>query len=75
MIVGTIAGKINNIYLYFIDISSIQLALATGATIPIMMWLFQSVINGLVTIGISANGGANATTGTNWYIRKHCCHQ
>ncbi|CAF0902236.1 unnamed protein product [Adineta steineri] len=35
-------------------------ALATGAAMPIMMWLFQSVINGLVTIG-----KGNSTTSAN----------
>jgi hypothetical protein len=39
-----------------------QLALATGGAMPIMMWLFQSVLNGLIDIG-----QGNATS-SNWYI-------
>jgi hypothetical protein len=35
--------------------------LASGAAMPIMMWLFKSVINGLVSIG---KGNA---TDPNWY--------
>ena len=51
MVFGTIIGK------YFSHITPSRLilifclALATGAAMPIMMWLFQSVINGLVNIG------------------------
>ncbi|CAF1396848.1 unnamed protein product [Rotaria sordida] len=37
-------------------------ALASGAAMPIMMWLFQSVANSLVNIG-----KGNATTATNCY--------
>ncbi|CAF1394040.1 unnamed protein product [Adineta ricciae] len=37
-------------------------ALATGAAMPIMMWLFQSVMNGLVTIG-----RGNSTSGSGCY--------
>jgi hypothetical protein len=37
-----------------------ELALASGTAMPIMMWLFKSVINGLVD---TANEN---TTSTNW---------
>lgn len=37
------------------------IALATGAAMPIMMWLMQSVMNSFVDIG-----KGNATTPSNW---------
>ena len=63
MVVGTLVGKIILSTFEFIsDISSFQLALGTGSAMPIMMWLFQSVINSLVSIGKD-----NATTSADWY--------
>ena len=44
------------------------LALATGAAMPIMMWLFQSVINGLVSIG-----SGSSQPPPNWYNHEHLC--
>jgi hypothetical protein len=49
----------------FIEIFLFQLALASGVAMPIMMWLFQTVINGLVSIG-----KGNTTNSSNWYIHK-----
>jgi hypothetical protein len=45
-----------------------ELALATGAGLPTMMWLFESVINGLIEIGKTDN---NATTSPDWYRYIH----
>jgi hypothetical protein len=65
MIFGTFAGKIRKFVCSFIWIFLLQLALASGVAMPIMMWLFQSVINSLVDIGTG-----NATKSANWYIDK-----
>ena len=60
MVFGTIMGKSFSCIPHLILVFC--LALATGAAMPIMMWLFQSVINGLVSIGRGNTGPSN------WYL-------
>ena len=60
MIFGTIIGN------YFPCITHstfvFHLGLTTGAGMPIMTWLFQSVINSLISIGTGNTGPSN------WYL-------
>ncbi len=64
MVFGTLIGILFP-PLILIDIYRFQLGLATGAAMPIMMWLFQSVINSLVNIG----KGNSTTTASDWYTQ------
>jgi len=68
MVFGTIIGIIISfISSILIRIFYFEIALATGAAMPIMMWLFQSVINSLVSIG----KGNTTTTSPNWYTQRN----
>lgn len=67
MIIGTLTCKFESFPCTlecWITLSFV--ALATGAAMPIMMWLFQRVINGLVDIGKGSATGGNFTLSTDW---------
>lgn len=65
MLLGTAAGKIKSLIFirHLVCIIFYQLAMAAAASMPIMMWLFQSVANSLASTGKS-----NSTTTSNWYV-------
>lgn len=68
MILGSIAGNTkNHLVFHTVCRTPFSLALVTGAATPLMMWIFQGVMNNLISLDTVHSNSSSSSHSNEWY--------